>query len=245
MKIIIIRPKNCRWCTHIYNGMKHVVEEAEKTKTPYIDLEDGKATKEQIIETIKNNPDYNFISMTGHGSPSKYTAEYEKIVFDTENCEILSNKTVWAHSCLTGKLLGPAVIEKGGKAYIGFIIEWAWAYTPLPPPMVGFMYEDPYDDPIAKMFFTSANMVPNAVLHGRTIDEAYQASIEEYNHWIDFLFESDIENAGQLIGLLAVDRDGMILLKSEQPLLEKPVIIKPLIITSIILFGLTTPLLLK
>ena len=243
LKTIIIRPRHCRWCTHIYYGMKHVVEEAEKTKTPYIDLENGKATKEQIIDTIKNNPDYNFISMTGHGSPSLYTAENEEIVFNIENCGILSNKTTWAHSCLTGKQLGPAVIKKNGNAYTGFIIEWMWAYTE--DEKGDFKYPDPYDDPIAKMFFTSANMVPNTVLHGRTINEAYQASIEEYNHWIDTLFKSDIENAGQLIGLLAVDRDGMILLSKTKPSLEKPVIVKPIIITGIILSGLTIPLLIK
>lgn len=210
MPVIIIRPRHCRWCIQIYRNFKHLVDEAKKQKTLVIDLESKQAVQENILKTIVENPVYNLIFGTGHGSPTIYTAEYAKPVFTLENCGILQGREVYLHSCLTGKRLGPEMIQKGARNYVGFIIEWSWTFTEND--TGGFKYEDPYDDPKAKYFFESANTYPMSRLKNTQPREAYDMTIDAYNYWIDYLFNSDIKEAGQIIGLLALDRDGTIIL---------------------------------
>jgi len=223
MSVIIIRPKTCRWCTHIFYGFKHIVDEAEKLKVPFIDLAGEKAVKEKVLEAINQHPDYNFIFGTGHGSPSMFTAEYMLPVFTISNVDVLKGKDVFLHSCLTANRLGPEAIRNGAKSYCGYLIEWAWTFTENKEG--GFLYPDPYNDPKAKYFFESANTYPISLLRGKSTRESLELTKDAYNYWIDYLFEKGGKEAAQIIGLLALDRDGTVLLGEEA--LKSPVMVKP------------------
>lgn len=214
---LAMRPLHCPWCVHIYHGFEPVAKVCD------IDLKGKLDTKENVISALKNNP-IEYVFGVGHGSPDKFTGEHLQPIFTPDNIDILKNKHVYLHSCLTASYLGKKAMEAGVKSYAGFIIEWMWAYTPNE--AGGIKYKNPLQDPQAKYFFLAQNTYPLALAQNKTPEEAYKETIDAYNKYIDELMKTNNKYAGQIIGLLAVDRDGFTLLSGLAAVSIKPSLIE-------------------
>jgi len=76
---------------------------------------------------------------------------------------------------------------------------------------------DPYDCIYAKPFWESANQYMISLFGGRETEKAYMECYEKYNEWIDYWKESSDPYAAQVIGLLAYDRDILVLIEEVLP----------------------------
>jgi len=201
--MMFIRPKNCHYCTHGYNGLYHSVIDADsKNKWDIIDIRATDAKKTKIYELIDKYKPAS-IHGFGHGAPSIYTGDDEKPIFTSIECAKTKGKIIYLLSCLTANLLGPAMIATGAKSYAGFNISWTWLTE-------GSIMRDPYDDKYAKGFYESSNELWKALCDGYTFKQALSASVAKYNYWINYWYNSSDPNKNELIKWLAHDRDGLV-----------------------------------
>jgi len=202
-KMLIVRPKNCRYCGHGYHGLHHVLQYAQSKGFNTIDLSAEQANKDPIYATIDQHDPASFYGF-GHGSPTTYTGDSEEPVFTCDECDKLSGRIIYLLSCLTGQLLGPEIMRQGALAYAGFNISWTWLSD-------SGTDGDPYEDIYARCFWESANELWIAVCDGVEFHEAIQRSIDKYNEWIDYWFYDNPEDPSsqECIKWLAFDRDGL------------------------------------
>ena len=182
------------------------VELARRLGWFVIDLYKDEATKENILNAIETyNPD--FFHPMGHGSASIFTAQNKEVVFQAcINDDVLSGRISYFLSCLVGRELGPSIIRKGGKAFLGWQVEFTW------------VVESPYDpatDPYAKAFEDMVNSMAAVILRGGSMREAYNAGIATANKWIDYWSRQDDIRAPEIIKWLIHDKEGLVLLGEE------------------------------
>ena len=70
---------------------------------------------------------------------------------------------------------------------------------------------DPYEDEFAEGFYRSTNKFFETLLDGKTLQEAENESIAEYNKWIDYWTSSGHPYAPDAIKWLIHDRDGLVI----------------------------------
>lgn len=210
---------------HIANGSRYVVDSAiENGYTVYDNLGEA-AVHDTVHESIQTNDPFIFYG-AGHGGTWVFTGDDQDIIFTTEDCDILIGRLVNLHSCSTGALLGPKIIEKGGVSFLGFIEPWGWYEGPGED--ADDPESDPYDHPYSKCFWESANQYMVSLFAGRETEKAYTECYEKYNEWIEYWKESGDDRAASMIGLLAYDRDIMVLIEEilppPPPPLWKPIV---------------------
>jgi intein/homing endonuclease len=140
----------------------------------------------------------------GHGSPDTFTGQYVRRIFwACDNAE-LAGRVVYLLSCETGQRLGPDIISKGGRAYVGYRTLFGFYLPDSRRP------EDVMNDPKSRAFFEPVVTLLNALADGRTIGEAHRLSIERWNYWIEYW--SRQRGGSKIVQWLVNDRDGQVLL---------------------------------
>jgi len=213
-KIVTSRALNVEHGGHIANGSKHVVDSAIENGYTIFDNVAEQAVHDTVHQGIQMNDPFIFYG-AGHGNETTFTGDNLDVIFTTADCEILAGRLVNLHSCSTGSRLGPEIIKKGGSSFLGFVKDWGW--------LAGDDIDtndpnaDPYDCIYAKPFWESANQYMISLFTGRETKRAYMECYEKYNEWIEYWKESDDPGAAQIIGLLAYDRDIMVLIEEILP----------------------------
>jgi len=234
-KIVTSRALNVQYGGHIANGALHVVNSAIENGYTVFDNVAEQAVHDIVHQSIQTNDPFIFYGC-GHGSETVFTGDNLNVIFTTEDCEILAGRLVNLHSCLTGFLLGPEIIKKGGVSFLGYVKSWMWLtgddIDPSDPDA------DPYDCIYAKPFWESANQYMVSLFMGRETEKAYTECYEKYNEWIEYWKESDDPYAAQIIGGLAYDRDIMVLIEEELPTPPSQVPLWKPIVAMIPIFGI-------
>lgn len=211
-EIMFIRPKNCHWCEHGFYGLKHSVDYTnEKQMWNATDISKEDAVQPVIYDEL-NTTNQGAVYGFGHGGVSCFTGDTEEPVFTKSEAYMLNERIVYLLSCMTGQELGPAIINQGGEAFAGFVQEWKWVSANPG--------GDPYNDCYACCFYDSANVLWFTLADGNTFGEAVEASIDKYDYWISYWFESKNMYADTIIGLLAHDRDILVALGNMEAKLD-------------------------
>jgi len=205
-KMMFIRPINCHSCGNGYYALGHAVDYAIQHGKTVIDIEKEQADKGPVYASIDANDPLYFYGF-GHGNVGRFTGDSEEDIFNTNECGKLANRNVYLLSCLTANQLGPAIVKAGAKAYAGFNISWTWITS-------SGADGDPYDDTYAHGFYESSNELWNALVDGKTMREAVQASIDKYNEWIDYWYYDNPEDpySQEAMKWLIHDRNGLVFL---------------------------------
>jgi hypothetical protein len=140
----------------------------------------------------------------GHGSPIEFTGQYVRTIFYACDSRELAGRVVYLLSCETGQRLGPDIISKGGRAYVGYTEDFGF-YTPA-----SNRPEDVMNDPMSRAFFEPVVTLLNALADGRTVGDAHRASLARWNYWIDYW--SRQPGGSRIVALLVHDRDAQVLL---------------------------------
>jgi hypothetical protein len=140
-----------------------------------------------------------------HASPMSGLPAYSSGQAWAGNTQILKNMIVYIDACNTAMILGPDIIRKGARAYIGNTGLWWWIQTGGHPGT----YQDGYDDPLAYYFWWSSQNVARALLKQKTVAEAFDIGTASYNACIDLWVNHPPlpEWAADEIGYLVIDRD--------------------------------------
>jgi len=166
-------------------------------KMRVIDLDKSAATKSNIFASLEEN-DPIFCYFNGHGNADTFSAHNKEIVMVTCNGdESLIGRVVLLLSCSCGIRLCPSAVSKGATTVFGWVVDFTWVAT-----------EDPATDVYAAGFFESVNAISNALVEGKTTQEAMNLSLAAWNQWIDYWTRSVDPYASQVIQWLIHDRDG-------------------------------------
>ncbi|KXB08615.1 hypothetical protein AKJ59_00715 [candidate division MSBL1 archaeon SCGC-AAA385M02] len=166
-----------------------------------IDLEAEGATKQNVLEAIDRH-DPRFCYMNGHGGPDTFTVQNKEVLMQTcSGDEVLIERVVLMFSCLTGQRLGPDMVQKGVKSYIGWTVSFSW-----------IAQDEPEVDRYASGFFEAVNVMARMLVNGGSASMAMDASMEVWNRWIDYWAASDDDYASLVVQHMVHDRDNQILL---------------------------------
>ena len=80
-----------------------------------------------------------------------------------------SKSIIYARSCDAAQSLGPMLIQKGVRSFIGYIRKFTFFYDPL-------SIMKPTNDSMARLFLESSNLVVSTIIKEHTVDEANQRS---------------------------------------------------------------------
>jgi len=166
-----------------------VIEYASRRLYRVVDLYKEKANKTELLG--------NFIYKVplvvwgfSHGTENELIGpEVGSTVFDVGNALWFNNKIVVIVACLTGKKLAPAMVDNGARAVFAYddtldIRVWSDTYEPL----------EGFKECITK---------PKLLYDGVKAKDVYDATIAEYNKWINYWDERDPVTAD----VLRHDRD--------------------------------------
>jgi len=112
----------------------------------------------------KHNPSLLFLN--GHGGPDLVCGHNDEILIKAGKNEIaLKGVVAYALSCSSAKILGPATVQAGAVAYIGYTEDFIFFISPE-------KMKKPQEDKTAEMFLAPANHVVVSLAKGHTAGEA-------------------------------------------------------------------------
>jgi hypothetical protein len=118
--------------------------------------------------------DPGLVFLNGHGNENQVTGQDNEALLSLgDNENILKDKTVYALSCRSGKLLGPGSIKSGTSSYIGYEEDFIFLYDEK-------RINRPREDKTAEIFLEPSNQVMISLLKGHTTKEAHKNSKQSF-----------------------------------------------------------------
>jgi len=143
-------------------------------------------------------PQSDIIIGMGHGDVDAFTGQHEALILQVGryNPREIKGKIVKLLSCQTGVELGPDLVASGCLAYLGYTDDYLWICD-------ADKASAPWSDPLAAPCLMPVIDSINALLSGRTAEEAYQIELEGYrrnaeseeDELIKSLIEFNMKNA--------------------------------------------------
>lgn len=107
---------------------------------------------------------------------------------------------------MTAARLGPDAVNKGGRCYIGWDQDFVWVMEQV---------QDPLVDPKARGFFEAVLEILYRLSDGASTSDAFRASMDVWNYWIDFWTKSTDPDAPLVLQHMIHDRDSQKLIGDE------------------------------
>jgi len=111
--------------------------------------------------------DLNFLVFYGHGTETEMIGQDKNAMVDIDNAHLLRGWVIYAMACKTAKVLGPAVIDAGGLAYIGYTDHFNF----LPG--------------THEVFGECVNTIPLELGRGKSTGEALRIGREKFDYYIE------------------------------------------------------------
>lgn len=146
-------------------------------------------------------PSSDIIIGMGHGEEDTFTGQNEIILLKVGqyNPKEVEGKVIKLLSCQTGVDLGPDLVENGCAAYLGYTDDYLWICD-------ADKARTPWSDPMAASCLMPVMDSINALLSGKTVEEAYNIEIEGYQ-------KNAAEEEDELIrSLIEFNKDNAVLL---------------------------------
>lgn len=144
---------------------EETINKLTSQRLKFILLKKDRATA-PILESMlkKHNPSLLFLN--GHGGPDSVCGHNDEILVQAgKNEVVLKGIVVYALSCSSAKTLGPATVQAGAIAYIGYTEDFIFFISPE-------KMKRPQEDKTAEMFLAPANYVVVSLAKGHTTGEA-------------------------------------------------------------------------
>jgi len=120
-------------------------------------------------------PQSDIIIGMGHGDVDTFTGQNESLILQVGNYDPneIKNKVIKLLSCQTGVKLGPDLVRNGARAYLGYTDDYLWVCD-------ADKLSTPWSDHLASPFMMPVMNSINAILDGKTVEEAYRIEVDEY-----------------------------------------------------------------
>jgi len=176
------------------------------------DLASSRATRSSVVSSLTGRDPALFIGV-GHGSASVFTGQNQEKIFWKCNCRELAGRVTFLLSCLTGRELGPDIVSKGGRCYMGYNEEFIWVQERA---------VNPLEDRLGRPFFEPVLEICKRLADGETAGRAFRASIDKWNYWIDYWSRQRDPVAAVVVMMLKWDRDAQVLYGDENAVAAQP-----------------------
>ena len=186
MKLIVTRPYYDDATKYISSWAEDVILFARTKRVDVVDLEKGKANRKDFESRVKKLQP-RLIFLNGHGTDDCVCGQDEEVLVKAgENHDILQGKITYAVSCSSGKKLGPEVAKDSNSTFIGYEKEFI---------LIGNVkYKGKLnDDPIAKPFMESSNLVMFSLLKGNVAKESSDRSKAKFEEHVLKLSSSEAD----------------------------------------------------
>lgn len=171
--IAITRPFYDDTTSYLHRWNLDVVKYARTTSSSVVDLDQKRASRKELESVVRKlNPE--IIILNGHGTGDSILGQDNEVLIKVgENEYILKNSVVFSLSCSSAKVLGPASIKVGAKAYIGYKEDFIFVYT------------DGYStraeqDPLAKLFLEPTNKIAMSLVSGNSPKDSHQRGLNAF-----------------------------------------------------------------
>ena len=142
----------------------------------------------------------------GHGNENVFSVESTNILVrdDSPELELFSGRVISLCSCLTARILGPAIIDAGAVAYTGYKEEF-WF----------FIGDAAGTTPAVRSPFVTEFQFVASLLQGKSVSESRNDQLakydEEINYWISGAGKNDV-NSMELTRLLEMNKSNSVFL---------------------------------
>lgn len=176
--ILITRPDYETVTKYLCLWSEEVKEFAGRKGVIVYDLKGKKANRKEFESYLsKNRPALLFLN--GHGNAEVITGYDDHPLIDRDSS--VQGTILYGRSCDASLFLGPYLVQKGARAFIGYRRKFILGYVPE-------KIMRPLEDPIARLFLEPSNLVATTLLKGNTTAEAHSRSRREmYKNFLKML----------------------------------------------------------
>lgn len=178
--ILITRPDHeivtkycCVWSADL-------IKLAQDKSFQVYDLKGIKANRKEFESYMRLN-DPSLIFFNGHGNAMTVTGYDNEPIMDHTSTP--SKSIIYARSCDAAQSLGPTLIPKGARAFIGYTRKFTFFYDPA-------CILKPAKDPIARLFLESSNLVVSTLIKNHPVKEAHARSINSMYKNLKYMISS-------------------------------------------------------
>lgn len=181
--LLITRPYYDRATHYLFYWSEEIIKKAERVRLAVFDLQKKRAVRKTIESFLKKqNP--RVVIFNGHGSDEAMTGQDDEVVISFNNAEILANKNIYMRACNAGKSLGPVIMKKGAKGFIGYREPFIFPYDID-------KVRRPLEDELARPCLECSNQVAFALVSDASVEEAHNLSLDRYREKINELAVSN------------------------------------------------------
>jgi len=164
--------------------LHQIIEANKHAGQTILELIGVDATPENALEKLRTMNPIVF-SMVGHGNETTTSLECTAFLVNTESPELslLDGKVVSLVSCLTAQQLGPAIIDAGATAYVGYKEEF-WF----------FIGDDAGTTRAVQSPFSAAFQFEASLLQGKSVRDARNEQLTKYDEEITYWISGDGKN---------------------------------------------------
>jgi len=166
---LITRPEHDDTTHYLSSWGKETIKVAESQGVRVLDLHGERANKKEFESKIKKlSP--KLVMFNGHGDSDLVTGhKNQELIKAGVNEGLLKAKIVYALSCKSAKVLGPASIQAGALSYTGYEDDFIFIYEPE-------FFTRPLLDKTAELFLEPSNIFVESLIKGNSVIESFERS---------------------------------------------------------------------
>ncbi len=166
---LITRPEHDDTTHYLSNWGKETIKVAENQGVRVLDLHGERANKKEFESKIKKlSP--KLVMFNGHGDSDLVTGhKNQELIKAGVNEGLLKSKIVYALSCKSAKVLGPASVRAGALNYTGYEDDFIFIYEPE-------FFTRPLLDKTAELFLEPSNIFIESLIKGNSVIESFERS---------------------------------------------------------------------
>ncbi len=164
--------------------LHQIIEANKRAGQTILELIGTDATPENALKQLQTMNPIVF-SMVGHGNGTTTSLECTAFLMNTESPELnlLKDKVISLVSCLTAQQLGPAIIDAGAKAYVGYKEEF-WF----------FIGDAAGTTRAVQSPFLAAFQFEASLLQGKSVTDARNEQLAKFDEEITYWTSGDGKN---------------------------------------------------
>ncbi len=181
---LVTAPNSDSTTRYISIWAERTIEELKSKRLQFILLLKERAVA-SVLESMLKKHSPSLLFVNGHGGPDVVCGHNDEVLVKAGKNELALKGTVtYALSCSSAKTLGPAAVQAGARAYIGYNEDFIFFISPE-------KVNRPREDKTAEMFLMPASHVVVSLEKGHTAGEATKAAKGYFLRSIQKLISSE------------------------------------------------------